>query len=106
LVDTIKKSITELESSASDLWTTSLEDAANVFSKQMEKITENISKAFGGAFGSLDDLSTYQERQSKLSSEYLADYEKVYELNKLNRQLEKDIDKTDNVKAQKELAAL
>ena len=106
LVDTIKESVAELESSVNDWWTTSLEDAANVFSKQMEKITEDLNNAFGGAFGSLDDLQTYQERQSKLSSQYLADYEKVYELNKLNRSIEKDIDKTDNVKAQRELAAL
>ena len=106
LIDSIKESIAELENSVNDWWTTSLEDAANVFSKQMEKITEDLSNAFGGAFGSLDDLLTYQERQSKLSSEYLADYEKVYELSKLSRNIEKDIDKTDNVKAQKELAAL
>jgi predicted nucleic acid-binding Zn-ribbon protein len=46
------------------------------------------------------------ERQQTAADRFLDAGKQQYELSKLNRQLQKDLDKTDNIKAQKELLAL
>ena len=56
--------------------------------------------------GSMSELQEAFDRKQDLSSQYLDDYEKIYQLSKLNRELENSIDSTDNVKAKQELLEL
>jgi hypothetical protein len=49
------------------------------------------------------DLKTAYDRQKEIKELYLTEYEKTYELNKLTRKLQSEIDKTDNTQSQKQL---
>ena len=59
-----------------------------------------------GSFKSLEDLTKAYDRTKKIDEQYLADYKKLYELNKLNRDIEKSIDSTDSIKSKKALREL
>ena len=59
-----------------------------------------------GVYGSFANMQKEFNRQSEKNDRYLQDYEKLYELSKLNRDLSNKIDDTTNLKAKKELAKL
>jgi hypothetical protein len=46
------------------------------------------------------------DRNSEVDDRYLESYEKMYELNKLNRDLENEIDNTSNIQAKEKLLKL
>lgn len=89
----------------------SWEDALTSIQEQFELAVTNTIETFSDALagplaGSLDELQASFDRQNNLAERYLPDYEKIYELNKLNRDITNSIDETDNVKAKQELADL
>ena len=59
---------------------------------------------FSGSWGSIENMQKAFERQKKLSDLYLQDFERAYELSKLNRDISKAIDDTDNLRAKRQLA--
>ena len=67
---------------------------------------EDASDKLAGQLGSLQELSDQFAKQGTLSSQYVADYERIYELSKLNRDINKSIDETQNVKVKQALAEL
>jgi hypothetical protein len=54
----------------------------------------------------LAELSEAFSQDQTVMDRYLDGGEKLYELSKLNRKIQKDIDNSSNTKAQKELAEL
>ena len=83
-----------------------MQKAADAFADALEKAFEHLDDVLAGSTGSLDELMSNFEKQQKISERYLDNGEKLYNISKLNRQIQKDIDKTDNLKAKKELAKL
>jgi hypothetical protein len=79
----------------------SLEASAQAFENAISRVMETYDEAMGGIAGSLQALTEQFERQSELADFYLKDYEKTYEINKLNRQILNSIDASDNVKSQR-----
>ena len=65
-------------------------------------IAEEFSKAVSGTFNTIEQMREAFDRQQEVSKRFLADYEKTYEISKLNRNIAKSIDNTKNIKAQKE----
>ena len=59
-----------------------------------------------GVYGNLEALQDTYDRQSEINERYLEDYEKIYELSKLNRDIGNSIDNTDNIRAKQELMKL
>jgi len=55
-------------------------------------------------YQSIENIKEAFDLNKRLSGEYLQDYERVYELTKLNRNLEQKIDQTSNIKAKEKLA--
>jgi hypothetical protein len=53
----------------------------------------------GANHKSLSDLSEDFEKQQEISERHLKDYEKIYELSKLSRNISKSLDSTDSVKS-------
>lgn len=84
-----------------------LQEAINAAKAAFENASKGIIEAFqeslGGIYSSLDDIQDFYNRQKTLDSEYLKPFEKAYEINKLNRQINESINKTDNLKGQRML---
>lgn len=79
-----------------DEWITQLGEA---FQHQIEQVIDNLNKSLGG----LSDLREAFDRAQEVNAQYIDDYQKIYELSKLTRQVNTSIDETDNVKAKKAL---
>ena len=105
-VEEIQTGVNEAEKEFMNSWTNALETAADVFKSNVELIAEEFSKAVSGIYGTLEQMRDAFDRQQEVSKRFLADYEKTYEISKLNRNITKSIDNTKNVKAQRQLAKL
>lgn len=87
-------------------WEDALTAANEAFEAAVNQIIQAYDDAAAGLMGSMSDLQDAFDRKSDISSQYLADYEKIYQLTKLNRDLENSIDSTSNTKAKAELLEL
>jgi len=67
---------------------------------------KDFETAMSGAFGSLDYLQEAFDRQGELDENYLDDYDKLYELNKLQREINKTLSDTRGVTNRKALLDL
>lgn len=107
--DTIKEMEDQLNE-AEEAAMGSIEEWMEAINQQfLDSVTNTMDKfadAVAGRFANLNELSEAFERQQSVNDRYLESYEKIYEFSKLNRDIEKSIDQTDNVKAKKELADL
>ena len=108
--DTLKEmndSLDEAEEEFLQSWEDALTAAAEAFEASMNRAISTFSDALAGPIlGSLEQLEEMFDRQNTIADRYLPDYEKIYELNKLNRDITNSIDDTDNIRAKQELAAL
>lgn len=84
-------------------WMTAINDQ---FIAEVEATMDRFSESVSGKFKNLAELQEAFERKQSENDRYLEDYEKIYEFSKLNRDIEKSIDNSDNIKAKKELADL
>ena len=82
-----------------DSWSSALEAAASEFESSVERIMEAHNKALGD----LNEKSQQFEKQQTLQDFFLKDYEKTYEISKLNRQIIQSIDSTDSAAAASKL---
>lgn len=98
--------IEELEGNLVSTLSSSLSEVMDIYSSNLDLIMEEFEESVSGAAGSLDWLASQFERQTELSDLYLKDYEKVYELSKLKRQIEKSMDSASTIKAQRSLRDL
>lgn len=102
-IKTIQEQTEESQADMLDLWQTALDEAATAFEDSVDRAIKAAEKSLSGMYGSFEKMQTAFEQQSEINERYLDDYAKIYELNKLIRDVGKSIDATDNVKAKKEL---
>ena len=93
----------EAAMSSIESWMEAINDQ---FVAEIEATMDRFSSAVAGKFKNLNELQEAFERKQSENDRYLESYEKIYEFSKLNRDLEKSIDNTSNIKAKKELASL
>jgi hypothetical protein len=60
----------------------------------------------GGIYGSFSAMKDAYDKQKELNELYLDDYEKIYELSKLTRDITNSIDETDSIRAKERLRDL
>jgi hypothetical protein len=72
----------------------------------VESTLRDYEKQMSGTFGSFEAMSEGLERYQETSSRYVADYEKIYKLSKLNRNLQQDMDKSLSNKSRQQYAEL
>lgn len=89
-----------------DAWQNAVQAAADTFANSVDLIIEEFESSISGIYGTLSTLQEQFDQQSEISDRYLENYEKTYEINKLNRKITQDIAKTTNTKSQKELRDL
>lgn len=94
----------------SESWASAFEDAlkaaSDAFSYNVKLATDAFDKAVAGSMGNLANLQDMYDKQKTLDDLYLDDYERIYELNKLNRDVTNAIDNTDNIAGKERLLAL
>ena len=107
--DTIRKMEEDTQAAAEAFqaaWEESLTAAQAQFEASVERMIKAYDDAAAGLMGSMAELQEMFDRKSDISKQYLADYEKIYQISKLNRELDKSIDSTTDVKAKQELLEL
>lgn len=107
--DTIKQmeeSLRESEEAAMGSIETWMQAVNDKFIAEIEATMDRFAETVSGKFKNLNELQEAFERRQSENDRYLDDYKKIYEFSKLNRDIEKSIDQTDNVRAKKELLKL
>ena len=85
-------------------WEEALQAAADAFQSNMEAAVRDIGEMMsGGLAGGLSELEDAFAKVNERDQNYVDDYEKIYQLTKMTRDLTDKIDSTSNVRAQKEL---
>lgn len=106
-LEEMRDSLDEAEEDFMQSWEDALDGIRQQFEEAVGHAVETLSDALAGPLmGSMEELQDAFDRQNTVAERYLPDYEKIYELNKLNRDITNSIDETDNIKAKQELAAL
>ena len=106
-LEEMRTSLDEAEEDFMQSWEDALDGIRQQFEEAVGHAVETLSDALAGPLmGSMEELQDAFDRQNTIAERYLPDYEKIYELNKLNRDITNSIDETDNIKAKQELAAL
>jgi len=75
-------------------WEDALSSIADWYTKKMEGVIEDVSNKLAGEMGSLQELADQFEKSNETQSQYVEDYERIYELSKLNRDIVNSIDET------------
>lgn len=106
LVDMATASVQEAEANLNSAWTNTLQAAADDFETSVDITLRNMEKGLAGQFESLAAMQESYDQQQDMAERYLKDYEKVYEISKLNRDINKSINSIDSVKGKQELLEL
>ena len=105
-IDELDKEIRTAEENMLSDWEDTLEAAANAFEKTVDTAVSNFEKAMSGSFGSFEMLQDAFNKQKELDDIYLDDYQKIYELTKLTRDINNSIDDSDNILGKQKLRDL
>ena len=105
-IETLNETLMADQEAFMSSWETALQTAADIFTTQMDRAFENLEDDLAGIFKSFDEFNAAMDKQQQVTDRFMDAGKKQYELSKLNRKLQQDLDKTDNTKAQKELLKL
>jgi hypothetical protein len=105
-LDEMNDAILDKEAQAMDYWRQSLEAATEAWNTAVTHIVDEFEDKVAGALGSLAELQEAFDRAAEVDDRYVDDYEKIYELSKLTRQINNDIDTSDNLHVKQELRDL
>ena len=87
-------------------WEAALQASRDAFLAETDIQLKALEERMAGTYGTIANMQEEFKRQTEKNDRYLQDYEKIYELSKLNRDLTNKMDETTNIKAKKELAKL
>ena len=104
-LETIGDEVESAEKEMMQAWEDALQAAADAFEAAVEAAIENFEKALL-PFGTLEQFSDAYEKQQELADQYLDDYQQIYELSKLNRDIANSIDDTKSIAGKQKLKGL
>lgn len=102
LLDKMKDELQSAKEAFMSSWEEALQASADRYAAAVDNIIEEFSDKIAGLYGSLSELQEAYDRASDLDSQYLEDYEQIYQLSKLTRDINNSIDDTDNIAAKEE----
>ena len=73
-------------------WQEGVDFAKTMFEEAMDSIVNNYEKAVSGMYGTLDDFQKAWDQHKKNDDFYVKDYEKYYQISKLQRSITKDLE--------------
>ena len=103
VVEDLEQRVEDGEAKVMDAWKDALQAATDSFKASLETISDIFNDAVAGMYESLEALKSAYDQRTTLRDNYLADYEKIYELSKLTRDITKSIDDSDSVRAKNKL---
>lgn len=104
-LDTINEEVESSNEEMMQAWQDALESLATQFENTMNNLIDTFNKSVY-ALGGLDALSDDFSRQQENADLMLDDYQKIYELSKLSRDINKTIDDTDIISGKQKLKKL
>lgn len=102
LLDKMEDELQSAKEAFMSSWEEALQASADRYAQAVDNIIEEFSDKIAGLYGSLDELQEAYDRASDIDSQYLEDYEQIYQLSKLTRDINNSIDDTDNIAAKEE----
>lgn len=105
-IKTAEEEVRSLEEAVQSSWTDALTAAAEAFETSVNLAAEAFEEVMSGIYGTFDSLQKAFDRVITANERYISDYTKIYELSKLNRNINKQIDNNDSVKAKTTLREL
>ena len=105
-LDSIGEMVDNARAEYMSSWQTAIQQVADAFKASMQEIVDAFEKSVTGSYGTFAEMQKQYDQQAKMADVYLEPYERMYELTKLTRNLEKEIDESNNVKYRKELMEL
>lgn len=105
-LEEIDATVRDNQQSLLDATAEGLEAATQLFQTEMDNIFETFENSMAGLYGTFSALQESFDQQKELDDWYLDDYEKIYELSKLNRDIINSIDESDSIHAKERLRDL
>lgn len=91
-MDEVDETIRSRTTAWQEAFANGLTAAAEAFNARVDQITNKFSESVSGIYKNLNELSEFMEREKALDDQWLDNFEKVYEVDKLNRQVNGSID--------------
>ena len=104
-VEVLKRELEAAQETFLANWEETLQTAGDIFDMRVELAVQTMSDALS-PFSSMDVFSEMYTREKEIADQYLDDATKLYELNKLNRQLNLSIKDENDLLAQSKLRDL
>ena len=104
-LDTINEQVRSSNEEMMSAWEDALNTIANSFEQTVNNLVDTFEKSVY-ALGGLDGLSDDFSRQQENADLMLDDYQKIYELSKLSRDINKTIDDTNSISGKQKLKKL
>lgn len=101
-----KKVLDELTASYQDAYSTWQSGAENLINGIFDNFSKKVELMFSEFDKYYNNLKTNFDRTKSLQEDYMDDFQKMYEINKLNADIQKSINDTKNVKSKQQLAEL
>lgn len=102
-LSTMKQGVMEAEEELYSSTAEVISAAIDQFTKAFDNAVKDFEKELTGSAEGFASWTAVAERQQSISERFLKDYQKTYELSKLNRDILKSIDDTDNLAAKERL---
>ena len=74
------------------LWETGLQQAKDMFEQALQDAVDIYETTIAGMYGTVDELEKAWDQQKKNDDFYVKDFEKYYQIQKLQRSITKDLD--------------
>ena len=87
-------------------WQEELRAARESFEKTVDRIRDNMLDAFAGPNNTWREFKESFDYAKEVADRFVPEYKEIYELSKLNRDINKSIDDTDNIKNKQALREL
>ena len=91
-LNSIEDQINEVEEGILSAWADGLQKAKDLFQTAMDEAVKAYDNALSSMYGTTSLLSDAIDRRQNIADQYVDDYEKFYQLTKLERTINKDID--------------
>lgn len=89
---TAEEQLRASEQNMLSLWETGLDQAKNMFEQALQDAVDAYESAIAGMYGTVDELEKAWDQQKKNDDFYVKDFEKYYQIQKLQRSITKDLD--------------
>lgn len=101
-----KKILDEMTANYQDAYSTWQSGAENLINGIFDNFSKKVELMFSEFDKYYSNLKTNFDRTKSLQEDYMDDFQKMYEINKLNADIQKSINDTKNVKSKQQLAEL